>query len=65
MQIDGGLSLALAFRSRAVILIALGEGEQALSDLKLASSFGLDCKQSIDYYVKLARAYACNIKEFF
>ncbi|XP_037818792.1 SET and MYND domain-containing protein 4 [Lucilia sericata] len=59
MQIDDGLSLALALRSRAVILLALGEGEQALSDLKLAVSFGLDCKQSIDYYIKMAKAYAC------
>ncbi|XP_065361509.1 SET and MYND domain-containing protein 4 [Calliphora vicina] len=58
MQIDDGLSLALALRSRAVILIALGEGEQALNDLKLAVSFGLDCKQSIDYYIKMAKAYA-------
>ncbi|KNC24394.1 hypothetical protein FF38_14177 [Lucilia cuprina] len=59
MQIDDGLSLALALRSRAVVLLALGEGEQALSDLKLAASFGLDCKQSIDYYIKMAKAYAC------
>lgn len=58
MQIEDGLSLALAFRSRAIILLALGEGEQAISDLKLSSSFGLESKQSIDYYIKMAKAYA-------
>ncbi|XP_013115847.1 SET and MYND domain-containing protein 4 [Stomoxys calcitrans] len=59
MQIDNGLTLALALRSRAVILIALGEGEAALCDLKLAASYGLDSKTSVDYYIKMAKAYAC------
>ncbi|EDV38803.1 uncharacterized protein Dana_GF24983 [Drosophila ananassae] len=57
-SIDDGLSLALAYRSRASILIRLGEGEAALSDLKLATNFGLDLKGSGDYYCKMAKAYA-------
>ncbi|XP_017043504.1 SET and MYND domain-containing protein 4 [Drosophila ficusphila] len=56
--IDDGLTLALAYRSRASILIRLGEGEAALSDLKLATNFGLDLKSSVDYYCKMAKAYA-------
>lgn len=56
--IDSGLSLAMAYRTRAIILIALGEGETALSDLKLATNFGLESKQSVDYYCKMAKAYA-------
>ncbi|KAH8251003.1 hypothetical protein KR026_004093 [Drosophila bipectinata] len=58
LSIDDGLSLALAYRSRASILIRLGEGEAALSDLKLATNFGLDLKGSGDYYCKMAKAYA-------
>ncbi|KAH8397423.1 hypothetical protein KR222_003675 [Zaprionus bogoriensis] len=58
--IDSGLSLALAYRTRAGILIALGEGEAALSDLKLAANYGLESKQSVDYYCKMAKAYAGN-----
>ncbi|KAH8380352.1 hypothetical protein KR009_010174 [Drosophila setifemur] len=57
-SIDDGLSLALAYRSRASILIRLGEGEAALSDLKLATNFGLELKGSVDYYCKMAKAYA-------
>ncbi|EDW40325.1 GL24960 [Drosophila persimilis] len=56
--IDDGLTLALAYRSRASILIGLGEGEPALSDLKLATNFGLELKGSVDYYCKMAKAYA-------
>ncbi|SPP87417.1 SET and MYND domain-containing protein 4 [Drosophila guanche] len=56
--IDDGLTLALAYRSRASILIGLGEGEPALSDLKLASNFGLELKSNVDYYCKMAKAYA-------
>ncbi|KAH8246284.1 hypothetical protein KR038_011157 [Drosophila bunnanda] len=56
--IDDGLTLALAYRSRASILIRLGEGEAALSDLKLATNFGLELKSSVDYYCKMAKAYA-------
>ncbi|KAM8708839.1 hypothetical protein ACLKA7_015758 [Drosophila subpalustris] len=56
--IDNGLTLAMAYRSRAAILIALGEGEAALSDLKLATNFGLESKESVDYYCKMAKAYA-------
>ncbi|XP_061391041.1 SET and MYND domain-containing protein 4 [Musca vetustissima] len=58
MQIDEGLTLALALRCRAVILIALGEGEAAINDLKLAATNGLDIKNSVDYYLKMAKAYA-------
>ncbi|XP_037939515.1 SET and MYND domain-containing protein 4-like [Teleopsis dalmanni] len=57
--IDDGLTLAMAFRTRSIILIGLGDGETALSDLKLAASFGLESKQSVDYYIKMAKAYAC------
>ncbi|XP_022225325.2 SET and MYND domain-containing protein 4 [Drosophila obscura] len=57
-SIDDGLTLALAYRSRASILIGLGEGEPALSDLKLATNFGLELKGSVDYYCKMAKAYA-------
>ncbi|XP_068149660.1 SET and MYND domain-containing protein 4 [Drosophila tropicalis] len=57
-SIDDGLTLALAYRSRSSILIALGEGEAALSDLKLACNFGLELKESVDYYCKMAKAYA-------
>ncbi|KAH8274951.1 hypothetical protein KR018_002553 [Drosophila ironensis] len=57
-SIDDGLTLALAYRSRACILIRLGEGEAALSDLKLATNFGLDLKGNGDYYCKMAKAYA-------
>ncbi|EDV96102.1 SET and MYND domain-containing protein 4 [Drosophila grimshawi] len=58
MSVDNGLSLALAYRTRASILIGLGEGEAALSDLKLATNFGMESKQSVDYYCKMAKAYA-------
>ncbi|XP_016933469.3 SET and MYND domain-containing protein 4 [Drosophila suzukii] len=57
-SIDDGLTLALAYRSRASILIRLGEGEAALNDLKLAINFGLELKTSVDYYCKMAKAYA-------
>lgn len=60
-SIDDGFSLALAYRSRASILIRLGEGEAALSDLKLATNFGLDLKGSGDYYCKMAKAYASGL----
>ncbi|XP_034105581.1 SET and MYND domain-containing protein 4 [Drosophila nasuta] len=56
--IDNGLSLAMAYRTRATILITMGEGEAALSDLKLATNFGLETKESVDYYCKMAKAYA-------
>lgn len=56
--LDEGLTLALAYRSRASILIRLGEGEAALNDLKLAINFGLELKSSVDYYLKMAKAYA-------
>lgn len=56
--IDDGLTLALAYRTRASILIRLGEGEAALSDLKLATNFGLELRTSVDYYCKMAKAYA-------
>lgn len=58
MQIDEGLTLALALRCRALILTALGEGEAAINDLKLATANGLETKNSVDYYVKMAKAYA-------
>ncbi|ALC44325.1 Smyd4 [Drosophila busckii] len=58
MAVDNGLTLAMAYRSRASILIGMGEGEAALSDLKLAANFGLESKQSVDYYCKMARAYS-------
>lgn len=64
MQIDAGLTLAMALRSRAVILIALGEGEAALNDLKMAAANGLDSKNSVDYYIKMAKAYACKFTIF-
>ena len=57
-SIDDGITLALALRCRATILISLGRGEEALSDLKLAATYGLDSKQSVDYYMKMAQAYA-------
>ncbi|KAL9903656.1 SET and MYND domain containing, class 4, member 2 isoform 2-T2 [Glossina fuscipes fuscipes] len=56
-QIDGGFSLAMAFRTRAAILLAMDEGKVALSDLKLAASFGLDTHKNVDYYIQLAKAY--------
>ncbi|XP_017477313.1 PREDICTED: SET and MYND domain-containing protein 4 isoform X1 [Rhagoletis zephyria] len=57
-DIDNGLSLAMAYRSRAGILINLGYGEAALRDLKLAASYGLELKGNVDYYIKMAKAYA-------
>uniref|UniRef100_A0A1A9WRC4 MYND-type domain-containing protein n=1 Tax=Glossina brevipalpis TaxID=37001 RepID=A0A1A9WRC4_9MUSC len=75
-QIDSGLSLAMAFRTRAIILLAMGAegangaegaggmagtgslGENALSDLKLAASFGLETQNNVEYYIQLAKAYA-------
>ncbi|XP_030372757.1 SET and MYND domain-containing protein 4 [Scaptodrosophila lebanonensis] len=61
-SIDDGLTLALAYRSRAGILIALGEGEAALNDLKLAANYGVESK-SVDYYCKMAKAYAAMGEE--
>ncbi|CAD7002729.1 unnamed protein product [Ceratitis capitata] len=58
IDIDNGLSLAMAYRSRATILINLGDGQTAISDLKLAASYGLELKDNVDYYIKLAKAYA-------
>lgn len=59
-DLDNGLSLSLAYRSRAGILINLGDGETALRDLKLAASYGLELKGNVDYYIKMAKAYACK-----
>lgn len=47
----------MAFRARAAILLAMDEGQVALSDLKLAASFGLDTQKNVDYYIQLAKAY--------
>uniref|UniRef100_A0A0A1X542 SET and MYND domain-containing protein 4 n=1 Tax=Zeugodacus cucurbitae TaxID=28588 RepID=A0A0A1X542_ZEUCU len=56
--VDNGLSLAMAYRSRAAILINMGNGQAAMSDLKLAATYGLELKENADYYIKLAKAYA-------
>ncbi|XP_050335522.1 SET and MYND domain-containing protein 4 [Bactrocera neohumeralis] len=58
LAVDNGLSLAMAYRSRAAILINLGNGQAAMSDLKLAANYGLELKENVDYYIKLAKAYA-------
>lgn len=60
LAVDNGLSLAMAYRSRAAILINLGNGQAAMSDLKLAANYGLELKENVDYYIKLAKAYACK-----
>ncbi|XP_055914079.1 SET and MYND domain-containing protein 4 [Eupeodes corollae] len=59
LSVDGGLTLALAFWTRALILLDMGNGEAALSDLKLAANYGVESKSSVDYYLKMAKAYAC------
>ncbi|XP_023169881.2 SET and MYND domain-containing protein 4 [Drosophila hydei] len=57
-SVDHGLTLAMAYLTRANILISQGEGESALNDLKLAANFGVESKQNVDYYCKMAKAYA-------
>ncbi|XP_067642855.1 SET and MYND domain-containing protein 4 [Eurosta solidaginis] len=57
-DLDDGLSLAMAYRSRAAILINIGDGQGAVRDLKLAANYGLVIKDNVDYYIKLAKAYA-------
>ncbi|XP_055384108.1 SET and MYND domain-containing protein 4 [Condylostylus longicornis] len=56
-EIDGGLTLALALWQRSSILIEMGEGERALADLKLTTTFGLNTKQNPEFYIKMAKAY--------
>ncbi|XP_054735142.1 SET and MYND domain-containing protein 4 isoform X1 [Anastrepha obliqua] len=58
LGVDDGLSLPLAYRCRAAVLINLGDGQAALNDLKLAASYGLELKENVDYYIKMAKAYA-------
>lgn len=64
-DIDNGLSLALAYWTRAIILLEMGEGELSMIDLKLAVSNGLQIKDNPDYYLKLTTAYTCNYRFFY
>lgn len=65
LAVDDGRSLALSYRSRAGILINLGNGQAAMNDLKLAAAYGLELKENVDYYIKLAKAYACEHEKLF
>lgn len=58
LQIDGGLSLALALWSRSAALLELGDGKNAISDLQHSLTCGLPAKQHGAYYLRLARANA-------
>lgn len=57
---DDGLSLALAYRTRALILLTMGEGELALNDLKLSVKHGFKSQDDAEYYLKLTDAYVCK-----
>jgi hypothetical protein len=58
MQIDNGLTLALALATRSEVFLRLNDGTNGLNDIQLAVKYGLDVKKSADYYSKLARFYA-------
>lgn len=58
---DGGLTLALALWSRAAVLLELGNGQAALSDLQYSLVCGLPAKEHGSYYVRLAKANACKL----
>ena len=61
IRVDSGLSLAFALWSRSEVLLELGDGENALSDLQYSLQNGLPAKQHGEYYLRMARANASNI----
>lgn len=52
--------LGQCYLTRSSVLIGLGEGDKALTDLKMASVFGIDSKKNPDYFLRSAMAYACE-----
>lgn len=64
LQTDGGITLAFALWSRSAVLLELGNGEMALSDLQHSLACGLPAKQHGSYYLRLARANACKFVTF-
>lgn len=61
LQSDGGLHLALALWSRSGVLLELGNGPGALTDLQYSLECGLPAKQHAAYYLRLARANASEL----
>lgn len=57
---DAGDSLGQSYLTRANVLIGLGDGDKALTDLKMASVFGIDSKKNPEYFLRSAMAYACQ-----
>lgn len=51
--------------TRSSVLIGLGDGERALTDLKMACLFGIDSKKNPDYFLKSSMAYACKYLNIF
>lgn len=52
------MHLALSLWSRSGVLLELGNGPQALTDLLYAVECGLPAKQHAAYYLRLSRAHA-------
>lgn len=61
-HVDGGLSLAFALWTRSAVLLELGDGKSAISDLQHSITCGLPAKQHGAYYLRLARANARKIQ---
>ena len=58
-EVDGGLTLAMAFYSRAEIFVKTLNGKMALRDLQYAAKCGFKVKETPTYYALMAKAYSC------
>ncbi len=60
IEVDNGLTLALALLTRSEVFLRMLDGEHGLSDLQLAVKCGLPVKENAEYYAKLAKFYTCE-----
>lgn len=58
-NIEDKLVLAKALWSRSAVLVALGNGEKGLQDLKYSQEMGLDIKDNPDYFWRMGQCYTC------
>lgn len=56
-SIDDGITFAKALWSRSAVLVALGKGELALSDLKYSQQMGIVVRDNPDFYWRMGQCY--------